>query len=261
MIARCALLVLVSLALAAPAFGADAPPQELWREYPLFPTETGAAGTPTGPLTPPVQRDVTPDGVVGIVQPDESGSLPLWWLVAAAALVTAPLAVFLVRRRLEAIPGRAAVAAWRRKPTSRSPHSPLLERFAFAAEAMEGSGRLAAVECVVRREGSVRSRFVAEVEPQTGRQRTIASSRTFWRRGYGAGGDRDARRAWEELIGGLEANGWQIAPAWGAQAEAPRPDGGIPDSIQLVRRPAGSERAEPPVRKPRRSNKRKRRGR
>jgi len=245
MIARCSLVVLLTLALAAPALGASGTgsPEELWRAYPLGP-ETTSSGSPSEPLTPPVQRELPPSAIVAIVPSDDGGAFP-WWLIGAATLVASVVGVILVRRRLEAIPARAAIAAWRREPLSSSPQLPSLERFSRTVEAVAGPGPGAAVECVVRREGVVRSRFVAELEPQAGRERTIASSRSFWRRGGGAGAtDKEARRAWDELIGGLEADGWQIAPSWGAREAEPRPEDEIPDTIQLVRSPVGAGRAE-----------------
>jgi len=246
-ITRCSIVACFALALATPAVGAEGPPQELWRAYPLAPTDTTPVGSPSGPMLPPIQRELPPSSAIGVVVPSEDGGgVPTWWLGGVAALVAASVGVLLVRRRLEAIPARAAVAAWRREPMSSATHSPLLERFSRAAEAMGGAGPGTAVECVVRREGIVRSRFVAELEPHAGRQRTIASSRSFWRRGYGAGAlDEDARGAWEELIDGLEADGWQIAPAWGARKAEPRTDADISDTVQLVRMPSG---AEPPKR-------------
>ena len=229
-------VTLVALVLAAPAAAGQAP-EELWREYPLNPTPTSPDGTATPPprsAPPPQERDV-PSSAIGTT-PSESdgGGFPIWWLVAATALVAAAAAVVALRRRLEAMPARAAVDAWTRKGGSGT-HSNAVRRFAEAAEAAR-SPVAAPVECVVRREGVVRSRFVAEVQPLAGRQRTIASSRSFWRKGYSTDDREDeARRAWDDLIGGLQADGWEIAPAWGAQKRVEANASAVADEIRLIR--------------------------
>lgn len=236
MTGRLAILFL-ALVLAAPAAASQAP-EELWREYPLDPLATTATGTstPASPprLTPPLrQPDAGPSAAVGAAVPaSDDGRLGLWWLAAALVLVGAPLAVVVVRRRLEAIPARAAVDAWSRHPTARA-HSRALRRFARAVEATRAPVA-APVECVVRREGVVRARFVAAVEPWPASQRTIASSRSFWNRGYGADQRADeARAAWDDLIEDLQADGWELAPAWGAQQGDARPTD--VDEVRLIR--------------------------
>ncbi len=237
MILRLTLVVVaLALALAAPATAQDGSPEELWRAFPLEPGQTSAGGSPAAPLTPPVQREVPSSGAVGIVSTGDESAFQVWWLVLAVTLVAVPFVVVVVRRRLEAIPARAAVAEWSRDPSQRRAESPLLQRFARAAVASR-AGPAAAVECIVRREGVVRSRFVAELEPHAGLQRTIATSRSFWRRGHGGDADDEARQAWDDLIGGLEAEGWEIAPAWGAREGQVRRHEGALDEVRLVRTP------------------------
>lgn len=246
MILRRTLVVLaLALALAAPSAARDGAPEELWRAFPLEPRQS-AGGSPLAPLAPPVPReaplappvprDVPPSAAVAVVSTGDESAFEVWWVFLAATLVAVPIAVVVVRRRLEAIPARAAVAAWSREPSARRPESPLLQRFARAAEASR-VGPAAPVECVVRREGVVRSRFVAELEPHAGRQRTIAISRSFWRRGHGERADYEAREAWDDLIGGLEAKGWELAPAWGAREDQVRRHEGALDDVRLVRAP------------------------
>ena len=237
MIARL-LIALVTLVLAAPAAAGQAP-EELWREYPLVPTPTTTTDAPSIPaprFTPPVApREIPPSAAVGTALNETGDSgIRTWWLVAIVALGAAPIAVVAVRRRLEAMPARAAVEAWTSQPRSEA-HSGALRRFSEAADAARPLAP-APVECVVRREGVVRSRFVAEVERQAGRHKPIASSRTFWRHGTGTDEcDGEARKAWDDLIDGLEADGWELAPAWGAQEGESRPHDVAPDEVRLIR--------------------------
>ena len=232
------LIVLVALVLAAPVAAGQAP-EELWREYPLEPTPTTSDApsttTPAPRFTPPVaQREMPPSAAVGTALSENGDSgLRIWWL-AVIALGAGAIAVVAVRRRLEAMPARAAVDAWTSQSRSEA-HSGALRRFAEAADAARALAP-APVECVVRREGVVRSRFVAEVEPQAGRHTPIASSRSFWRRGTGTD-DREgeARRAWDDLINGLQADGWELAPAWGAQEGESRREEIAPDEVRLIR--------------------------
>ena len=240
------LIVLVALVLAAPAAAGQAP-EELWREYPLEPTPTTSDApsttTPAPRFTPPVaEREIPPSAAVGtaLTENGDSGLRTMWlavlrtmWL-AVIALCAGAIAVIAVRRRLEAMPARAAVDAWTSQSRSEA-HSGALRRFAEAADAARALAP-APVECVVRREGVVRSRFVAEVEPQAGRHTPIASSRSFWRRGTGTD-DREgeARRAWDDLIDGLQADGWELAPAWGAQEGESRREEIAPDEVRLIR--------------------------
>ena len=233
-------IVLAALVLAAPA-GAGQAPEELWREYPLEPTPTTSDApsttTPAPRFTPPVaQREIPPNAAVGTALTTEGDGVPAIWWLAAVALGAAAIAVVAVRRRLEEMPARAAVEAWTSQPGSEA-RSDALRRFAEAADAARALAP-APVECVVRREGVVRSRFVAEVEPQAGRPTPIASSRSFWRRGTGtADGDGEARKAWDDLIDGLEADGWELAPAWGAQEVESRRDQIAPEEVRLIRAP------------------------
>ena len=244
------LIVLVALVLAAPAAAGQAP-EELWREYPLEPTPTTSDApsttTPAPRFTPPVaQREIPPSAAVGTALTENGDSgLRTWWL-AVIALGAGAIAVVAVRRRLEAMPARAAVDAWTSQSGSEA-HSGALRRFAEAADAARALAP-APVECVVRREGVVRSRFVAEVEPQAGRHTPIASSRSFWRRGTGTD-DRDgeARRAWDDLIDGLQADGWEVAPAWGAQEGETRREEIAPDEVRLIRTRRSPEKLETAV--------------
>lgn len=230
-----AILALVG-ALAAPASAGEAPPTELWREYPLEPPATVETPAPAAPFRPPV---TAPSTAVGVALPTGGeDDKRFWWIALGLALASAPVAFLVARRRLYRMSARVARRAGAALGRPARPSRPVFGRVLRGDDPSRAVAPGVWVACVVRREGVIRSRFVAELQPPVGQQRTIASSRRFWRRPRSRrpSAEDEERQAWESLLGGLASEGWEVVPPWGA-AEGVRPDtfGAVPGVVQLVR--------------------------
>ena len=199
-------LLLVAV-VAAPAAARDDPPTSLWEEYPLHPAEPADTPAAKAPFTPPVGRDMPASGITVFDPGQENGGGEnlAWRLAALAALALGAVALLVGSRVVRAGAGWAISAGARAKPQ-------------VSSEAVLRPG----ATCVVHPVGDEPSRFVAELEHDGGR-RLIATSQPF--RSVRSSGklhlDAEAWRAWHGLIDELEAAGWQLLPAWGAQSGDP----------------------------------------
>lgn len=242
--ARLVLVVAVlAVVTAVPvAFGQDAPPSDLWSEFPLEPTQTTEAPPTTVPLTPPTRRvapSVAVPGAGGLARADGTSARWLWTaLIVATGL--AALGFLAIRRRLVDWSTAQTLLALSRssrtrglvvslssvaEPAGRRARPKELRRFSFGVD--PELARLG--PCAIHRTGLIRRRFVAEAARADHGERRIGSSRAFW--SFGG----DGREAWNGLIDDLTVAGWELVPSWGAQASEPKESGDAWYEVQLVR--------------------------
>jgi hypothetical protein len=213
-----------ALVLAGPgAAQREEPLTELWSEYPLVPKVEATGSQNVGPFLPPSDPESTPI----------SGDSTPWrvWLVVAAiglmavlvaARTTLPAAASRRRARVGGVRrGRAQAAPPVRRPDSSSPPARPAPRSAprrqvsaplsqYAPEALETPDPDAEPRrFVIRRTGLVRSRFVVYADEPDGELSALASSRSFWRVGGAAWGERLAEDAWDDLMNDLRLSGWE----------------------------------------------------
>ncbi len=212
MIARAVAVALVVLCIVAtPVAAQDAPPTELWSEYPLDPSATTEAPGARAPFEPPAAADSSGGAKSPVARGDPGGRDAAWWLLLLPVLGVAALVPLVGRRRAE------ASTAPERFPSAAAP--PSESRVPGEAEEEDetaDAGPLpAGAACVVSVVGDEQSCFVAEVE-DAGRRRRIATSRTFRRARNGDRFALDAEGwlAWHGLIDELEVNGWELDPSW-----------------------------------------------